>query len=577
MRRLIVVMAMVCLAVLVAGPAAARGPNRTDAQRRVLALGGQVAQKATNVQKAPRGPNPYLSLVPDPSTVDYSGWRRYIQRMSQERAAMLRAAQAPLIVDEDEPAGTRGSNDTTATAQPVRGFGTRPSRENRARILGALSPEVVPTDDIPATPEDDGSIPLAGDTGIGTVSDGITVSAEIGDGPHGSAGSDSGDFDFYALEGVAGDLLVADVDTPSGDLDPMIAVYNSAGENVAFNDDFEDFDSRVEYLIEADDTYYVAMTGFFVLPADPFDSGSGDGSGSEGPYDLTITTGEPDYDFYSVKLRKGDVLGASVSGAAARIALYDSAAVEVMGSTQDATFIYSPQSPLPGGGNAVADHVAQQRGRHYIGVASGGGGYDITVEAYRSPLTRQDEVQTLFLDFNGERVNTGIFGGPGVRTLSPLRAFLGRWGLTNGDRDALIDQIVRTVRENITRDVRRSGVNPNLRIRILNSRDDPDPFGEENVSRVIVGGTIEQSGIPTIGIAQTIDPGNFGTEETALVLLDVVSDPAGELGDPSFNTYIAPSSDRVAFIGTALGNIVSHEAGHYFGNFHVDQFNIKPT
>ena len=27
------------------------------------------------------------------------------------------------------------------------------------------------------------------------------------------------------------------------------------------------------------------------------------------------------------------------------------------------------------------------------------------------------------------------------------------------------------------------------------------------------------------------------------------------------------------FVGTALGNIASHEAGHYFGNWHVDQFN----
>jgi len=51
----------------------------------------------------------------------------------------------------------------------------------------------------------------------------------------------------------------------------------------------------------------------------------------------------------------------------------------------------------------------------------------------------------------------------------------------------------------------------------------------------------------------------------------VVSGPSND--GASFNAYIAPSSDRVRFVGTALGNVASHEAGHYLGSFHVDQFN----
>ena len=27
------------------------------------------------------------------------------------------------------------------------------------------------------------------------------------------------------------------------------------------------------------------------------------------------------------------------------------------------------------------------------------------------------------------------------------------------------------------------------------------------------------------------------------------------------------------FVGTAIGNVASHEAGHFLGSFHVDQFN----
>jgi hypothetical protein len=84
-----------------------------------------------------------------------------------------------------------------------------------------------------------------------------------------------------------------------------------------------------------------------------------------------------------------------------------------------------------------------------------------------------------------------------------------------------------------------------------------------------VGGTIDESGVDTVGIAQSIDPGNFATEETALVLLDVLSAPAGSY-TASLNTYLTPASDRIAFLGHALGNVIAHEGGHFFGDFHTD-------
>ena len=49
---------------------------------------------------------------------------------------------------------------------------------------------------------------------------------------------------------------------------------------------------------------------------------------------------------------------------------------------------------------------------------------------------------SLFLDFDGARVNTAIFGGPGTVTLSPLSAFLAKWGITRAQEDELIDAIV---------------------------------------------------------------------------------------------------------------------------------------
>ena len=122
--------------------------------------------------------------------------------------------------------------------------------------------------------------------------------------------------------------------------------------------------------------------------------------------------------------------------------------------------------------------------------------------------------------------------------------------------------------EKIKQDLIESGLNTRFRLRVLNSKDHADPWGQANVSRIIVGGTIAESGVSTIGIAQSIDPGNFDTEETALVLLDVLSEPAGP--SSSLNTYLTPASDRIAFVAQALSNVTAHEGGHFFGDFHTD-------
>lgn len=570
----------------VAAPAGAAPSTSTGAGEAAPAGLQKAAKAPPGKATRPAGVNPYLALPPHSEKVDYAGWRRYLAGQGDKRAAQrsltsLQApARPPVLVDEDEPRGIRGSNDRPATAQRVSGFGTAAGRNPRARLVGTLSPERVPIVAVPPNAENDGSIRRARDTRISGTQAGISTTGVVGDGPHGSAGSGSGDFDFYRLTATAGRTITADIDgRGDGMLDSMLVLYDASGEVVAFNDDDgSSLDSLLRFPVPAAGTYYLMVTGFPSFPEDPFSSRSGTGAGSEGPYALRLSVAVPDRDLYSLPLRKGDVLGASVEGAAGRIAVYDAAprVEDVHGSSQDASFIYPSASPLPGGGKAVTEHVADQDGVHYISVEAGDGSYDVTVEAYRPPLMKSGAVQTLYLDFDGARVNTGIFGGPGVRQLSPLRAFLGRWGMTNAHLNPLIDGIVAEVRENLSHDLRARGLNPDQALRILNSRDHSDPWGQPNVSRIVVGGTIEQSGIPTIGIAQSIDPGNFETEETALVLLDVLSDPAGgESREASLNTYLRSRSNRVAFVAQAVGNVTSHEAGHFFGDWHVDQFNDK--
>ncbi len=54
------------------------------------------------------------------------------------------------------------------------------------------------------------------------------------------------------------------------------------------------------------------------------------------------------------------------------------------------------------------------------------------------------------------------------------------------------------------------------------------------------------------------------------MVLNVLGDPAG---DESLNSYHTGASNRIGFVGQAVGNVVSDEAGHLLGNWHVDQFN----
>jgi branched-chain amino acid aminotransferase len=220
-------------------PAAARQHTPPDDNPRfaLLEMGAQLAPKAplTTAGKAvaPAGANPYLALVPDPATIDYSGWARYVDAKGEQRAAQRPAPSSPILVDEDEPVGSSGSNDTLDTAQRVDGFGTGRRQNARLTILGTSSPPAVVAEPVDANAEDDGSIPLAGETGIGLDRDGITTSAVIGDGPHGSAGSGSGDFDFYAVDVVAGEQLIVDIDTPpGGDLDSIVVLFDANGNFV---------------------------------------------------------------------------------------------------------------------------------------------------------------------------------------------------------------------------------------------------------------------------------------------------------------------------------------------------------
>lgn len=480
------------------------------------------------------------------------------------------------MVVESEP------NDTQPEAMLLP-LGFVPPNVAQLTISGALGG---PAPDVLTGSEDDGAIPLALPTGL-IGGRAVQVGATIGDGPYGSS---SGDYDWYSVNAVAGQTITVDIDAWSlgSSLDSYVGLFNSAGSQLAQNDDQSggNLDSYLSFVTPAPDTYFIVVRGFGMgFQTDPFVSSSGPGAGSTGSYTVTIRLDYADIDYFSFDLHAGDVLGASLNGGATTLSLRDPLGTELIGSDQNVTSSYPETSPLGTAGQTALSWVVAQPGRYAIRVSDGSGAYALELSLYRPGLEPQPAAshQVLFLDFDGATVDATRFGGFGLRTLSPLSSYLPAWGLDPAAEDVLIDAIVAVVAANFhtvatagnNGDFATTGTPGEFEVEIRNSRDHPDPFGQANVSRLVVGGSIAELGIATIGIAESIDVGNFAAEESAVVLLDQLSDPNIDNPNSLNRVALAPGMSLVDLIGVVVGNIAAHEAGHLFGNFHTDNANPR--
>lgn len=317
----------------------------------------------------------------------------------------------------------------------------------------------------------------------------------------------------------------------------------------------------------------------------------GFGMGQQPDVDVTGRIDRFDKDWLRFEAKRGETLGVAVLAIDAGIldsivSVRSSAGAILLQNDQHgglASF-YPPESPFPAGGtsgDAALTFAIPADGTYYVVVEGRGassGGYLAQLRLREPPLrnTAVGTHQILFLDFNGA---TGIhaddlFGAGGIHnaSLSKLDDFLPGWGIAANRRDALIDKIVANVRGHFDSLL----IGTSSRIEIRNSKDHPDPFGQPHVSRVIAGGKISELGISTIGIAEHIDPANFSTDDTAVVLLDLLSAPASN-PNAVLSLPRAPGLSVEDAVARVVANVITHEACHFLGCWHTENSNATFT
>ena len=141
--------------------------------------------------------------------------------------------------------------------------------------------------------EPNDTIPQAINTNLSSANPGnFLLSNLIGNNPN-VASTD--DVDIYKLQLDAGDRVTIDIDASElgSTLDPILRLFDSAGNEVAVSDDtpapgeFPTFDSFIEFTASVTDDYYVGVSSYFNFNYDPFTEGSGFGF-STGTYNIDI-------------------------------------------------------------------------------------------------------------------------------------------------------------------------------------------------------------------------------------------------------------------------------------------------
>ena len=545
------------------------------------------------VTEAPTSVNPYLGYVPDGTVPEFADWNAFYSTNAVDRASKAApgAPANPAMIDEAEAVGSAGANDDLTAAEFLPGVGTAASEKNGFLISGSSIGDIAPTSTRSVSQaEDDSSFVNANLTGL-VPGETVTATGFVGDGAY----VPTGDFDVFEFS----------VDQIGNRLD--VGMLSDASLNAVITVWHEDRGLGAFIFGDRTQTIRLPFTGrYFVMvssnearfPVDPSTPGSPSFylqfpdrlPGTHGGYEVSISLFDYDYDSYSLEADAGDILGLSLTNGYST-QVYGPTGEALLGTAGDMSGPLPERSPLPTGGffQPTVALVLDEAGTYTVVAQPLPGPYTIEGRMFRPALELTGSAtQVLYLDFNGATVNRNEFissFGVDDRKLTSLSSFLGDWGLAPSQRVDLIERIAAVVEENLSTDLRVYGGNgdasvdagSSFNIEIVTSLDQhKDIWGDRYVSRVVIGGTRSELGINTVGIAGSIDVGNFDTEETAVVLLDLLSetDPNAFSYSTSLNSIdIAPGAEKIDLVAQAIGNLVAHEAGHMFANFHTERDN----
>ncbi|QDS87628.1 Serine-aspartate repeat-containing protein D precursor [Rosistilla ulvae] len=348
----------------------------------------------------------------------------------------------------------------------------------------------------------------------------------------------------------------------------------------------------------------------FVRDAQVLNLGTNAGKSPEVTVSATFDGGAPDY--YKFDLAAGDVFSTRITVAAnstgfndldvslGKVSSTGMSTTEVRGNNSlgDLSLVgqdlLPTSSPLLTGGDVYFNFVIPADGTYSFRVGTGNsgvnpgitpiGGYSLEFQTLRSPLEAEPigTHQILFLDFDGGFVDLNDLDETqfGSVRLPSLEQSLEAQGFEVGNADRLIDQIVAEFEAKFGF-VGTTGPNGDYfstftpgeyGIEILNSRDHEDPWGLPNVSRLMMTGTQTDLGIlGALGIAPSLDIGNFDTEETAFIFSEDFFS-ATAVGD----VLAIPHSIGVTtadLLAKSIALVGIHEAGHFLGLRHTSNTN----
>lgn len=543
----------------------------------------------------PEGVDPFTSFGGDAGNL--KSWELYYRlkgnKMSQEGKNKKSGTRKSAIIQEKEQPG-ENTNDSIDKAEVIPNFGTSSSMMREVKVQGVLSEIGIDTlNVIPFVESEDNGVLSLSDS-IPNLAPGevIKVNSEFKNILKGADQELSGDIDVYNFFFEGGSKYPIKINVDGTEAFGLFALLYD--ENDRFLDVFS-VGSELDLLfqIEQSQGFKLALldvatfeTIFLTDPDRVFPLGT------EASYEILIERSDNlDKDSYQVNLKKGDVFGVSgTSEFVFGLDLFKSNADLAIG-TDSYGIVPEEESPLPTEGFRGFHYVIPEDGAYILSVRSGFGTYELNFGVARPGLEEANGLsqQVIFVNMAGASISLEEFFEVDIPddaeevVFEPLSFFMDRWSLDSlRQTTPLASKITDIVTKKLSTELTNLGINPNTDVTIIS--DFGQPFLRDRIlgfldranvpySRLIVGGTIEGVGIRTIGLASTIDIGNFDVTNNGFILLDEISDTNPSNNLSINNVPIAEGVEKIDLVATVVGNITAHEAGHFIGNWHCNTRN----